>query len=150
MIDHVGIEVPASKYTETIAWYEAVLFPLGYRKAFTLANGELVGFRDNRNGDNVDWWVSSRGVDSGVDEVNVTTHVAFCAKDRATVDNFHRIGIAAGGKNSGDPGVRSAYHANYYGAFVLDPAGNKIEAVCHAGAAARRGFVSASDVESSE
>lgn len=52
-------------------------------------------------------------------------------KDRATVDAFYEAAIAAGGKDNGKPGLRTHYHANYYGAFVLDPAGNNIEAVCH-------------------
>lgn len=54
-----------------------------------------------------------------------------CGADRAAVDAFYDAAIAAGGKDNGKPGVRSHYHSNYYGAFVIDPAGNNIEAVCH-------------------
>ena len=54
------------------------------------------------------------------------------AKDRATVDAFYKAAIAAGGRDNGPPGIRPHYHANYYGAFVLDPDGHNIEAVCHA------------------
>ena len=57
-------------------------------------------------------------------------HLAFQAKDRAAVDAFHKAAIAAGGKDNGAPGTRK-YHANYYAAFVIDPAGNNIEAVYH-------------------
>jgi predicted lactoylglutathione lyase len=58
-------------------------------------------------------------------------HVAFAAKSRAVVDAFYQAAIAAGGKDNGAPGIRAHYHPNYYGAFVLDPDGHNIEAVCH-------------------
>ena len=59
-------------------------------------------------------------------------HVAITANDRAAVDAFYRAALAAGGKDNGAPGLRPQYHPNYYGAFVLDPDGHNIEAVCHA------------------
>ena len=58
-------------------------------------------------------------------------HVAFAAPDRATVDAFHEAALAAGGTDNGGPGIREIYHPSYYGAFVLDPDGNNIEACCH-------------------
>ncbi|HEY0325264.1 MAG TPA: VOC family protein [Allosphingosinicella sp.] len=58
-------------------------------------------------------------------------HIAFQARDRATVDAFHEAGLAAGGRDNGAPGLRANYHPGYYGAFLLDPAGNNIEAVFH-------------------
>ena len=58
-------------------------------------------------------------------------HLAFNAADRATVDAFHEAAITAGGKDNGKPGLRPHYHQHYYGAFVIDPDGNNIEAVCH-------------------
>jgi catechol 2,3-dioxygenase-like lactoylglutathione lyase family enzyme len=58
-------------------------------------------------------------------------HLAFQAPDRATVDRFHATALAAGGKDHGNPGIREEYHADYYGAFVIDPDGNNIEAVYH-------------------
>jgi predicted lactoylglutathione lyase len=61
----------------------------------------------------------------------VGTHVAFAAESRKTVDEFYAAAIAAGGRDNGKPGLRPHYHENYYGAFVLDPDGNNIEAVCH-------------------
>ena len=57
-------------------------------------------------------------------------HFAFVAKDRAAVDAFHEAALEAGGKDNGPPGLRPHYHANYYGAFILDPDGHNIEAVC--------------------
>ena len=59
-------------------------------------------------------------------------HIAIVAKDRATVDEFYRATLAAGGRDNGSPGLRPHYHPNYYAAFVLDPDGHNIEAVCHA------------------
>ena len=60
-------------------------------------------------------------------------HVAFRAESRAQVDAFHKAAVAAGGRDNGAPGLREHYHPNYYGAFVLDPDGHNIEAVCHRG-----------------
>lgn len=59
-------------------------------------------------------------------------HIAFVAQTRAQVDAFHRAALAAGGTDNGPPGLRPKYHANYYAAFVIDPDGHNIEAVCHA------------------
>ena len=61
-----------------------------------------------------------------------STHIAFHAKDRATVDAFYQAAIAAGGRDNGAPGLRPHYHETYYGAFVRDADGNNVEAVCHA------------------
>ena len=58
-------------------------------------------------------------------------HLAFGVPDNATVDEFHRVAVAAGYESNGPPGERPVYHAGYYGAFVLDPDGNNVEAVCH-------------------
>ena len=58
-------------------------------------------------------------------------HIAFAANSRADVDAFHRAGLSAEGLDNGAPGLRPHYHPNYYGAFIIDPDGNNIEAVCH-------------------
>ena len=58
-------------------------------------------------------------------------HIAFPASENAAVDEFHRAAIAAGYRDNGAPGERPVYHPDYYGAFVLDPDGNNVEAVCH-------------------
>ena len=60
-------------------------------------------------------------------------HIAFTARDHETVDSFHAAALAAGGTDNGAPGPRPIYHPSYYGAFVLDPDGNNVEAVCHRG-----------------
>ena len=66
------------------------------------------------------------------DEKPAHLHVAFVAQRREQVDAFHRAALAAGGKDNGPPGLRPKYHANYYAAFIIDPDGHNIEAVCHA------------------
>ena len=59
-------------------------------------------------------------------------HIAFASQSRAVVDTFYQVALAAGGRDNGAPGLRPQYHPNYYGAFIFDPDGNNIEAVCHA------------------
>jgi catechol 2,3-dioxygenase-like lactoylglutathione lyase family enzyme len=71
-----------------------------------------------------DFWISKG-------DPKTPVHVAFSCPDRATVDAFYEAAIAAGGRDNGAPGLRPHYHPNYYGAFVYDPDGNNIEAVCH-------------------
>ena len=68
---------------------------------------------------------------AGTDEPRTHQHVAFTARSRAEVDAFHAAALAAGGRDNGAPGLRPHYHPNYYGAFVFDPDGNNVEAVCH-------------------
>ncbi|KAL0574921.1 hypothetical protein V5O48_007043 [Marasmius crinis-equi] len=127
-IDHTGIHVPASKRVAVVEWYEAALKPLGYKRSMSFGpNGEVVGFSDSADTGYMksDWWITGF-----TDEETYKSHHAFSAKDRPTVDAFYKAAIAAGGKDNGGPGLRS-YHPNYYAAFVLDPAGNNIEVVCH-------------------
>jgi len=73
-----------------------------------------------------DFWIGGEG------GLNRACHAAILATDRAAVDAFHRAAVAGGGKDNGPPGLRPHYHPEYYGAFVLDPGGHNIEAVCHA------------------
>jgi catechol 2,3-dioxygenase-like lactoylglutathione lyase family enzyme len=119
-LDHVGLDI--SDYAASKAFYEAALAPLGM-KLMMEPVPNVGGFGD----DFPFFWIGarSRGPESG-------THVAFTTEDRATVDAFHKAALAAGGRDNGAPGVREIYHPDYYGAFVLDPDGNNIEAVCHA------------------
>ncbi|MBA3865112.1 MAG: VOC family protein [Solirubrobacterales bacterium] len=122
MLDHVGLEV--SDFARSRAFYEAALAPLGI--AVKIEFGEAtVGFGDE--GEAVPYfWINGRGrpPSSGV-------HLAFRAGDRDSVDAFHAAALAAGGSDKGAPGPRPIYHPQYYGAFVLDPDGNNVEAVCH-------------------
>jgi catechol 2,3-dioxygenase-like lactoylglutathione lyase family enzyme len=118
-LDHVGIDV--SDYETSKAFYENALAPLGMKLMMEPVPG-ICGFGDGMPF----FWIGKRdrGSDNGV-------HVAFTAPDRPTVDAFHEAALAAGGKDNGAPGVREIYHPDYYGAFVLDPDGNNVEAVCH-------------------
>ena len=119
MIDHAGFGV--SDYARSKAFYERALAPLGITLVMEVM-GRAAGFGEGRKP--FFWLEDGRSV---VTEV----HVAFEAPDRATVDAFHAAALEAGGTDNGAPGVREIYHPTYYGAYVLDPDGNNIEAVCH-------------------
>jgi catechol 2,3-dioxygenase-like lactoylglutathione lyase family enzyme len=119
MIDHVGLNV--SDLAASKAFYAETLEPLGYR--IWVEGEEHVAFGIQE--EIPDFWIWRR------DEPSSPTHVSFRARDHETVDAFHASGLAAGGTDNGPPGVRPHYHDQYYGAFVLDPDGNNIEAVCH-------------------
>jgi catechol 2,3-dioxygenase-like lactoylglutathione lyase family enzyme len=127
MIDHVGF--PVSDYARSKTFYAHALAPLGYTLIMevgpqqTESGSPAAGFGINGK---PDFWIGGEGGLSGV------LHIAIVAKDRAAVDAFHRAALAAGGKDNGAPGLRPHYHANYYAAFVLDPDGHNVEAVCHA------------------
>ena len=125
MIDHVGFSV--SDYARAKAFNEGALAPLGYRLVMEAAAQETgkpaAGFGADGK---PDFWVGGEG------KLEKPVHVAIVAKDRATVDEFHRAALAAGGRDNGSPGLRPHYHPNYYAAFVRDPDGHNIEAVCHA------------------
>jgi catechol 2,3-dioxygenase-like lactoylglutathione lyase family enzyme len=125
VIDHIGFSV--SDYARAKAFYEKALAPLGYVLVMEVTAQEtgapVAGFG---RGGKPDFWIGDEG------RLELPVHVAFLADDRPAVDAFYRAAIAAGGKDNGAPGLRPHYHPNYYGAFVLDPDGHNIEAVCHA------------------
>ena len=125
MLDHLGF--PVSDYARSKAFYEKALVPLGYSLIMEVAQtaNDLPAAGFGANG-KPDFWIGGEG------GLSKPIHVAITAKDRATVDAFHRAAMAAGGKDNGPPGLRPHYHPNYYAAFVLDPDGHNIEAVCHA------------------
>ena len=125
MLDHVGFGV--SDYAHSKAFYEQALAPLGITLVLE-PMGAAAGFGRDRK---PFFWIEAER--AAVTEL----HVAFATEDREAVDAFHAAAIAAGGTDNGAPGVRAIYHPDYYGAYVLDPDGNNIEAVCHkpAGAA---------------
>jgi catechol 2,3-dioxygenase-like lactoylglutathione lyase family enzyme len=121
MLDHVGFGV--SDYATSKAFYEQALAPLGLSLMMEPRAG-VGGFGDGRR---PFFWIDTRG-----SAAERAVHVAFATQDRATVDAFHAAALAAGGTDNGAPGVRLIYHPDYYGAYVLDPDGNNVEAVCHA------------------
>jgi catechol 2,3-dioxygenase-like lactoylglutathione lyase family enzyme len=126
MIDHLGLSV--SDYEAAKAFYAKALAPLDYSLIMEVTKEQTghaaaAGFGADGK---PDFWIDGKGA------MNKPVHVAISAKDRATVDAFYKAAMAAGGRDNGPPGLRPHYHANYYGAFVLDPDGHNIEAVCHA------------------
>jgi catechol 2,3-dioxygenase-like lactoylglutathione lyase family enzyme len=127
MLDHIGFAV--SDYERAQRFYTAALAPLGYAiikevpAEKTESGYAAAGFGI---GGKPDFWIAGEG------RLERPLHVAIVAKDRAAVDGFYRAALAAGGKDNGAPGLRPHYHPNYYAAFVLDPDGHNIEAVCHA------------------
>lgn len=125
MIDHIGF--PVSDYERAKAFYRAALAPLDYVLVLEVRQSDndaaAAGFGANGK---PDFWIGGEG---GLDK---PLHVAILAKNRAAVDAFYHAAITAGGRDNGAPGIRAHYHPDYYGAFVLDPDGHNIEAVCHA------------------
>ena len=125
MFDHIGL--PVRDLARSKAFYERALAPLGVGPVMELGpevTGEtsFVGF--GRAG-KPRFWITSGGPLVGV------LHVAFGAETREAVVAFHAAALAAGGIDNGGPGLRPHYHANYFGAFVFDPDGHNVEAVCH-------------------
>ena len=118
MLDHVSL--PVSKLEQSKRFYEEALSPLGYELIME-HHISGAGFGESAK---PDFWIRQG-------EVGAAVHVAFASEDRATVDAFHEAAMAAGGRDNGGPGLRPEYHPSYYGAFVFDPDGNNIEAVCH-------------------
>jgi catechol 2,3-dioxygenase-like lactoylglutathione lyase family enzyme len=118
MLDHVKLMV--SDLERSKRFYEQALAPLGYHVAVEGEGYAAIGAGDHAI---PDFWLS-------VGEVTSPTHVAFRA-DHAGVESFHEAALEAGGEDNGAPGIRAHYHENYYGAFVRDPDGHNIEAVCH-------------------
>jgi catechol 2,3-dioxygenase-like lactoylglutathione lyase family enzyme len=118
MIDHIGLSV--ADYERSKAFYRAALAPLGY--VLVMEASDAAGFGA---GGKPDFWLGQG------ERTTPPVHAAFRASNRATVRAFYEAAIAAGAQDNGPPGIRAEYHPNYYGAFVLDPDGHNIEAVCH-------------------
>ena len=126
MLDHVGF--PVADFAKSKAFYDKALAPLGVTcimeltQEMTAGRGAHAGYGES--GKPCFWIGTGKLHQPGI-------HVAFAAKDRAMVDAFYEAALAAGGRGNGAPGLRPMYHPNYYGAFVFDPDGHNIEAVCH-------------------
>jgi len=125
MIDHLGIAV--RDHAESKAFYLAALAPLGIgvqmnvSKEESGAPSDYTGFGANGK---PFFWIGEGPIATGM-------HLALVAQTRRQVDEFYREALAAGAKDNGPPGIRAHYHPNYYGAFVIDPNGVNLEAVCH-------------------
>lgn len=122
MLDHIGIEV--SDYEKAKNFYQKALAPLGYKLLMEVQGFAGFGI-DSDKGPLAKFWLRQGK------ETTRQAHIAFTANDRNVVDAFYQAALEAGGKDNGEPGVREIYHPNYYGAYVLDPDGHNIEAVCH-------------------
>jgi catechol 2,3-dioxygenase-like lactoylglutathione lyase family enzyme len=121
MIDHLSTY--ATDYAATRAFYEAVLPPLGYTLQMDFPDNNMCAFGPPKNP--VFWVIAAT-------KAATPRHIAFSASDRESVTHFYHTGLQQGGQDNGSPGLRSQYHEHYYGAFLLDPDGNNVEAVCHA------------------
>lgn len=125
MLDHIGIA--ASDFAASRRFYEAALAPLGIGLVMEVTPEQSGGYHGLGLGKDGKpfFWLGNKG------PRGAGMHVAFTAGSRAEVDAFYAAAMAAGGRDNGAAGLRPHYHPNYYGAFVLDPDGINVEAVCH-------------------
>lgn len=129
MIDHTGITV--SDFGRSKTFYTVALAPIGYQlllefPAAVTGVTDVAGFGELPK---PDFWISLATPGKPAHQPSI--HIAFRVAKRTMVDAFYQAAISAGGRDNGGPGLRPHYHPNYYGAFVLDPDGHNIEAVCH-------------------
>ena len=118
IIDHIGFAI--SNHENSKEFYSKALAPLGIELV-----AEVQGWAGYGKNGKPEFWFGEHN------KVQNPMHIAFAADTREQVDNFYKEAIAAGAKDNGKPGIREIYHPNYYGAFVIDPDGHNIEAVCH-------------------
>jgi len=118
LLDHIGL--PLSAFEKARDIYMPALAELGYRVVQEGPNS--IGFGIDKKPEFTIYLSSQQ---------SAPAHIAFTAGNRAQVDAFYHAALAAGAQDNGEPGLRPEYHAHYYGAFLLDPDGNNIEAVCH-------------------
>ena len=133
LLDHVSIGVPDLGTARV--FYDAVMNALGAAKVYDLPHALGYGERCTSQ-DTVSTYLAVY-LDQGVDQNGVgdnKRHWCFKAASRDQVDAFYAAGLNAGGRSDGAPGDRADYHSGYYGAFLFDPAGNRVEAVCHSAA----------------
>lgn len=125
MIDHTGLQI--SDPSKSRHFYDLALAPLGYKMIMEIPKEYTNGVAVLGYGvpPKPDFWISEGTPNTP------KIHIAFRADNRRQVDEFYKAALAAGGKDNGAPGPRPHYHQDYYGAFVFDPDGHNIEAVCH-------------------
>lgn len=119
MIDHISLYV--DNFADAKEFYSKALEPLRYKLIMEFPSAAGFGV-DGKP----DFWIVGKGT-----EAKFTTHICFRGENRAQVDAFYNAALLAGAKDNGAPGLRPQYHENYYGAFVIDPEGNNLEAACH-------------------
>ena len=120
MLDHLSIQ--CSDVAVSAAFYDAVLATIGGQRIMDF--GEVIGYGVPPM---PDFWLGPLATGDGFRE----SHIAFSAPSRTAVDEFHAAALVAGAQSLHEPRVWTEYHPNYYGAFVRDPDGNNVEAVCH-------------------
>lgn len=118
MIDHIGVRV--GNIEASSRFYDAALEALGYHRSYS--GPHLLGYGP---ADQTLFWLHQ------ADTASSGTHIAFAALDRTAVEAFHAAGLTADGTDNGRPGLRLDYGPAYFAAFLLDPDGNNIEAVCN-------------------
>ncbi len=118
MYDHIGLKV--RDLALSVRFYQSALAALGHVLCSEDASGAGLGPK----GEPALWLYADKSAKGP------GTHLAFRAPDRAAVDRFHREGLKAGGRDNGKPGLRADYSPKYYAAFLIDPDGNNVEAVC--------------------
>ncbi|ORY18561.1 hypothetical protein BCR34DRAFT_596148 [Clohesyomyces aquaticus] len=124
MLDHISISCPPSQYPSLVTFYTLALAPLGYTKQMEIPS-VAVGFGPEPG--QHPFWIGCK--ENSSDATPAGVHLAFRAKDRATVEKFFEEAVKAGGKGNGEPGLREMYGKGYFAAFVLDLVGNNIEFV---------------------
>ena len=124
MLDHISI--PVSDVERAAAFYDAVLGTLGLERRMERTGSIGYGPPERRA---PVFWVLSKG-DGGNAQPGAGLHISFRAQDRSSVDAFFEAALGCGGQDAGKPGLRPQYTMPFYGAFVIDPDGFKIEAVC--------------------
>ncbi len=120
MLDHVSVQ--CRDVRTSAAFYDAVLAPLGGRREMDF--GEFIGYGTLGK---PEFWIGAQQTGEGFRE----SHIAFAAPDRAAVQAFFDAAVGGGAQVLHEPRPWPEYHVNYYGAFVRDPDGNNVEAVCH-------------------
>jgi catechol 2,3-dioxygenase-like lactoylglutathione lyase family enzyme len=118
ILDHIGLAV--RDFAKSSTFFRRSLAPLGIQTVLEGEGWAMLG-KEGRP----EFWIGVHGIPPG------PIHIAFAAENREQVRAFHRAALAAGGRDNGAPGIRAKYHPDYYGAFVFDPDGHNIEAVCH-------------------
>jgi catechol 2,3-dioxygenase-like lactoylglutathione lyase family enzyme len=118
ILDHIGLAV--RDFAKSSRFFRRALAPLNIHTVLEGEGWAMLG-RDGKP----QFWIGVHGIPPG------PVHIAFAAQTREQVRAFHRAALTAGGRDNGAPGIRARYHPDYYGAFVFDPDGHNIEAVCH-------------------
>ena len=138
MIDHMGISVRDIETSRR--FYDAALLALDVATMMEVTPDNTGGYHGigyGREGKPFFWLSNDVHHVAATGTHGKGTHIAFSAENRAAVDAFHAAALAQGGRDNGAPGIRAHYHPSYYAAFVIDPDGYNVEAVCHRPAQAR-------------